>query len=454
MIDNFSLETIVGILADYSWSPLTILLFIGSGLYVTFYFRFIQITKIKDAFYSLISSSKKQQGELSSFQALATVLSGTIGTGNIAGVATAIFEGGPGALFWIWLTALIGMALKFVSCTMGHRYRQNDIDGEILGGPMTTIKHGLNMPKLAIMFAFFAIVAAITNGAIVQANSIVDGVAYIFPTFSHYKLMLGFIISFLVGIVILGGISRIANLASFIVPFMAISYFGAAAIIILFNISKIPQAFSLIFQNAFNIKAVTGATLGTIIQRGVARGLFISEAGLGSAPIALSTINHKISTDSGYVGMICPLIDTFIACTFTTLVIVLTIYLPHQHVNLNGAPLSAYAFSQGLGQISPSISKLGDLVVGFSLILFSYTTIIAWSYYADRALCYLVGHNRYALPFKYFFLFSIVLSAVFKVSIVWHFVDIATLLMALPNIISIVCLTPTAYKIYKEENPN
>ncbi len=427
-----------------------IILLVGSGLYLTFRLRGIQFSKAKQAFHYLVKQPDDQQGrgEVSNFGALATVLSGTIGTGNIAGVATAVTFGGPGAIFWMWVTALTGMVLKYCSCTLAHHYRRVDDQGEIAGGPMYTLKYGLNMPMLGMFFAFCVLLAGVTTGGMVQAHSVVDGIIYVLPRAYDYKLFIGLGICVLVGIVILGGVQRISHVATIVVPFMALAYCGAAFVILLLNADKIPGAFGTIFNYALNPSAAGWGALGAAIQYGVARALFASEAGLGTAPIALAATKTNYSVRAGLIGMIGPWFDTMLICTMTALVIIVTDHwgetLPE---GLNGASLSASAFSAGLsGTFGSTAGLLGAIIVGFGLIFFAYTTIIAWAYYGDRAIQFLFGSGA-IMPFRFVFIGLILVGAMGPLEIVWALADISNVLMAVPNIIAIILLAGTVEKL-------
>lgn len=427
-----------------------IILLVGSAFYMTLRLRGIQFRKTGLAFRYLLKRPDDQQGrgEVSNFEALATVLSGTIGTGNIAGVATAITFGGPGAIFWMWITALFGMALKYSSCLLAHHFRRVDVNGEIAGGPMYTLKYGLNLPILGLVFAFFVLLGSFTTGGMVQANSVVDGIVYIFPNAYHYKLYIGLIICLFVAVVILGGVKRIAHVASVVVPFMALAYCAAAFLILLFNAKAIPGAFVTIFNYALNPTAAGGGMMGAAVQFGVARALFASEAGLGTAPIALAATKTNYSVRAGLIGMIGPWFDTMLVCTMTALVIVIT---GHWGEGLNpalkGASLSASAFQTGLTAFLGNFAgNVGAAVVGLGLIFFAYTTIIAWAYYGDRAIQFMLG-TRAILPYRLVFIALILVGAMGPLEIVWGLADIANVLMAIPNIFAIVMLSGMVKKI-------
>ncbi|MGB5179819.1 MAG: alanine/glycine:cation symporter family protein [Gammaproteobacteria bacterium] len=434
-----------GELSGLLWgSPLTLLLLLGTGLYLTIRMGLIQVRGFGHAV-SLISgkySCHSDSGEVSHFQALSTALSATIGTGNIAGVATAITLGGPGALFWMWVTAFFGMATKFTECTLALKFRQISPDGEVAGGPMYTLLHGLNMKRTASLFAIFALVASFGIGNMVQANSVMDGLGYVFPALDEYKWLGGVILATLVGMVILGGVRRIARVASTIVPFMAIIYISAALIVLLNHASEIPSAFALIFDMALNPWSVGGAAVGEAIRWGVARGLFSNEAGLGSSPMAHAAARTNEPVREGLVAMMEPFIDTLVICTLTGLVIVVTGAWQESGDALMGAALTAYAFSNTIGDA-------GGMVVGIGLTLFAYSTIIAWSYYGDRSAYYLFG-ERAVLPYRVVYTLLVVVGAAVPLKLVWNIADVTNILMALPNLLGLILLAGLVSRLKKD----
>jgi len=424
-----------GQLSSLLWgSPLTLLLLLGTGFYLTIRMGLIQVRGFAHAT-GLISgkySCQTDSGEVSHFQALSTALSATIGTGNIAGVATAITLGGPGALFWMWVTAFLGMATKFTECTLSLKFREISPDGEVAGGPMYTLLHGLNMKRTAALFAAFALVASFGIGNMVQANSVMDGLGYAFPAFAEYKWLGGVVLATLVGMVILGGVRRIARVASTIVPFMAITYIIAAFIVLFNHASEVPSAFALIFDMALNPWSVGGAAVGEAIRWGVARGLFSNEAGLGSSPMAHAAARTNEPVREGLVAMMEPFIDTLVICTLTGLVIIVTGAWQESSDSLMGAALTAYAFSDTIGDT-------GAVVVGTGLCLFAYSTIIAWSYYGDRSAYYLFG-ERAVLPYRVVYTLLVVVGAAVPLKLVWNIADVTNILMALPNLLGLILL--------------
>ncbi|MEN8204521.1 MAG: sodium:alanine symporter family protein [Pseudomonadota bacterium] len=434
-----------GQLSSLLWgSPLTLIALLGTGLYLTIRMGLIQVRGFGHAV-GLLSgkySCRSDRGEVSHFQALSTALSATIGTGNIAGVATAITLGGPGALFWMWVTAFFGMATKFTECTLSLKFREISPDGEVAGGPMYTLLHGLKMKRTAALFAVFALVASFGIGNMVQANSVMDGLGYVFPELGEYKWLGGVILATLVGMVILGGVKRIARVASTIVPFMAIIYISAALIVLLNHVSEIPAAFALIFDMALNPWSVGGAAVGEAIRWGVARGLFSNEAGLGSSPMAHAAARTNEPVREGLVAMMEPFVDTLVICTLTGLVIVVTGVWQESSDSLMGAALTAHAFSNTIG-------NAGAMVVGIGLTLFAYSTIIAWSYYGDRSAYYLFGEKA-VLPYRVVYTLLVVVGAAVPLKLVWNVADVTNILMALPNLLGLILLAGLVKRLKNE----
>ncbi len=425
-----------------NWVTLGVLL--GTGVYLTVRMRFVQLRGFVHAFHLVQGkySSHKDVGEVSHFQALSTALSATVGTGNIAGVATAIALGGPGAMFWMWVTAFIGMATKFTECTLALKFREVDAEGRVSGGPMYTLWHGLKMRRLATLFASFALIASFGIGNMVQANSVVDGIGFIFPEMKEYAWLIGVVMAVLVGLVILGGIKRIANVAGILVPFMAIFYVSAALLVLANHVGDIPAALFTILNHALNPWAVGGAAVGEAIRWGVARGLFSNEAGLGSSPMAHAAARTNEPVREGLVAMMEPFIDTLVICSMTGLVIVVTGAHLSRPEDAVGAALTAYAFGLTLG---PS----GAWVVGIGLILFAFSTIIAWSYYGDRAAKFLFG-ERAVQPYRVLFTLLVVVGAAVPLPLVWNVADIMNLFMALPNLLGLILLAGLARHLQKD----
>jgi AGCS family alanine or glycine:cation symporter len=424
-----------GEISGLLWSnPVTLLVLLGTGCYLTLRMGLIQLRGFRHAIHLVGGkySSHRDVGEVSHFQALSTALSATVGTGNIAGVATAISLGGPGALFWMWVTAVFGMATKFTECTLSLRFRQIAPDGTVAGGPMYTLLHGLKMHRMAAAFASFALIASFGIGNMVQANSVMDGLGYMFPGLHDSAWLIGLVLAGFVGMVIIGGVRRIARVASTLVPFMAILYIAAAVLVLASHAADIPAAFTTIFTHALNPWAVGGAAVGEAIRWGVARGLFSNEAGLGSSPMAHAAARTNEPVREGLVAMMEPFIDTLVICTMTGLVIVVTGVFAESSESLMGAALTAHAFSNSLG-------TAGAWVVGGGLTLFAFSTIIAWSYYGDRSAYFLFG-ERAVLPYRVIYTLLVVIGAAVPLKLVWNIADITNILMALPNLLGLVLL--------------
>mgnify|MGYP001817374356 CR=1 FL=1 len=425
-------------------NPLTLIILLGTGLYLTVRMGLVQIRGFRHAI-GLISGRydrRSDDGQITHFQALSTALSATIGTGNIAGVATAITLGGPGALFWMWVTAFFGMATKFTECTLSLKFRDIAPDGTVAGGPMYTLWHGLNMKRTAAAFALFALIASFGIGNMVQANSVVDGLGYLFPQVRDNAWLAGTVMALLVGMVILGGVTRIARVASAIVPFMALLYIGAAVLVLINHMEAIPQAFATILNHALNPWAVGGAAVGEAIRWGVARGLFSNEAGLGSSPMAHAAARTNEPVREGLVAMMEPFIDTLVICTMTGLVIVVTGAYSIQQDGLVGAALTAHAFQSSIG-------VAGAGVVGVGLSLFAFSTMIAWSYYGDRSAYFLFGEGA-VRPYRVLFTFLVIIGAAVPLKLVWNIADITNLLMALPNLLSLALLAGLVQRLKNE----
>ncbi|WP_339339160.1 sodium:alanine symporter family protein [uncultured Oceanicoccus sp.] len=429
------------------WGPLMLLLILGVGLYLMAGLTAYPLRNIGKAFGLLFRDRKsaqadnKDRGQISPFNALMTSLSATIGTGNIAGVATAITIGGPGALFWMWCTALVGMATKYAEAVCAVEYREIDSDGNYSGGPMYYIKNGLDKKWrwLAVAFAFFGAVAGFGMGNTVQANSVADALA---STFSLSPEITSVVMMVLVGLVLLGGVKRIAAVAGFIVPIMAISYVLLGLLVLLLNLSEIPAAIALIVNSAFTGTAAQGGFAGAgimlAIQFGVARGVFSNEAGLGSAPIAHAAAQTNDPVKQGTIAMLGTFIDTLIVCSITGLVIVLT---GQWTAGEGGAALTAAAFSQ----VIPS----GDVLVSVSLCFFAFTTILGWSYYGERCAIYLFG-TKALIPFRVLWVAAIPLGAMAQLNFIWLLADTLNALMALPNLIALLLLSPVVFKLTKK----
>ncbi|MFC1867252.1 alanine/glycine:cation symporter family protein [Thermodesulfobacteriota bacterium] len=421
------------------WGPITIILLVGTGIYITGIARGIQA---RHFFYAwrLISGkfdNPKDKGEVTHFQALSAALSATIGTGNIAGVGTAIAIGGPGAVFWMWVTAIFGMALKYAECLLSLNFRVIHPDGIVGAGPMYYLERGLGWRWLGLLFAIFAAIASFGIGNMVQANSVAEP---ILTYFGVPKIITGIVIGLLVFVVIIGGIKRIGQVASRLVPFMALFYICGALVIIFMRFYDIPHALHIIFHDAFTGTAAAGgfagAALSQVIRFGVARGVFSNESGLGSAPIAHGAARTKEPVREGLVAMLGPFIDTIVICTMTALVIVMTgAYTSGE----TGADLTASAFNIGL-------SGTGGFIVAIGIIFFAFSTAISWSYYGDRCIDYLFG-KKMVLPYRVLYCVLLPVGAYIKLEVVWTISDVFNALMAWPNLIGLIMLSPVVIRL-------
>ncbi len=429
-----TLDTIVGRIGAFAWGPPMLILLVGTGFWLTFALRGLQFRKLGYALYLALIKRKEETdepGDISHFQALMTALSATVGTGNIAGVATAIAVGGPGALFWMWITGLVGMATKYAEAVLAVKYRVVDEKGEMCGGPMYYISQGLKMPWLGTIFAVFASIAAFGIGNMVQSNSVADAVE---ATYSIPHMYSGIILMVCTAAVILGGIKSIGRVTGILVPVMIIFYIAGAGYIILTHISEVPAALILIVKQAFNPTAAVGGFAGAsimlAIRMGVARGVFSNESGLGSAPIAAAAAMTKSPITQALVSMTQTFIDTIIVCTMTGLVLIMSGLWSN---GKTGAELTTMAFAAGM----PG----GDHVVTIGIILFAYSTILGWCYYGEKSIEYLFGLKA-VLPYRIVFICFVGVGAVAKLSLVWNISDTLNGLMAIPNLIGLLFLTP------------
>lgn len=425
------------------WGVPMLVAILGTGLFLTIGLRFMPVLKIGTGFKRLWQGRKSDEdGDISPFNALMTSLSATIGTGNIAGVATAIFIGGPGALFWMWCTALVGMATKYAEAVCAVKYREVDDLGNHVGGPMYYIRNGLGekWAWLAVTFAVFGAVAGFGIGNTVQANSVADAMH---DTYNVPELVTGVVLAVLVALVLVGGVQRIAKVAGKLVPFMAVAYMLGGLIILAINIAEIPAAIVLIVKSAFTPVSAAGgfagATIWLAMLKGVQRGIFSNEAGLGSAPIAHAAARTRDPVRQGTIAMLGTFIDTIIICSVTGLVIVTTGAWTGGE---NGASLSTAAFNTGL----PGV---GGHIVAMGLAIFAFTTLLGWSYYGERCVEYLFG-TRSILPFRILWIAAIPVGSYFDLGKVWLIADTLNALMALPNLIALLLLSPVVFKMTRE----
>lgn len=433
-----NLEEVLKNIDGIVWGPPLLILLVGTGIYFTFKLNFIQMFKLPLAIKYLFlndddKSDNEAKGEVSSFAALCTALSATIGTGNIVGVATAIATGGPGALFWMWVAAFFGMATKYAEGVLAIKYREVDENGEMSGGPMYYIEKGVGNKFLANMFAFFGIAVALLGiGTFGQVNSISKSALISFNIPIWFTAI---IITILVTLVTLGGIKRISNVAEKIVPTMAILYIIGALLVLICNFKAIPSAITLIIKSAFNPSSVlggtTGITISLAIQMGIGRGVFSNEAGLGSAPIAAAAAKTKYPVKQGLISMTGTFIDTIIICTMTGLAIVLT---GSFNSGLEGAAMTTFAFENGL-----PFAIIGKYIVNIGLIFFAFTTIIGWNYYGERCIQYLIGIKGIKF-YKIIFIALVGVGPFLSLNLVFIIADIVNGLMALPNLIGLIKL--------------
>lgn len=425
------------------WGPAMLVLILGTGLYLIIGLRFMPLRHIGYGFRMLWAGRKAfGEGDIAPFKALMTSLAATIGTGNIAGVATAIFLGGPGALFWMWCTALVGMATKYAEAVLAVHFRETDAQGNHIGGPMFYIKNGLkkHWAWLGTAFAIFGALAGFGIGNTIQANSVADVLS---TEFGYPHLVTGLVMAALVALVLIGGIKRIADVASKLVPFMAITYVAAGLVVLALNASALPAAVSLIFTHAFTPVAATGGFAGAAvwaaIRFGVARGIFSNEAGLGSAPIAHAAAATDSPVRQGTVAMLGTFIDTLVICSITGLVIVVTGAWTSGET---GATLSSLAFETAL----PGV---GSYVVSFGLCIFAFTTLLGWSFYGEKCVEYLFG-VRSIIPFRVLWVMAIPIGASAELSFIWLLADTLNALMALPNLIALLLLSPLVFKLTRD----
>ena len=440
-----ALNNLIGEVNAFAWGPPMLTMLAGTGLFLTVGLAFISWRKIPYAFKLLFSKSESDRaGEVSPFNALMTALSATVGTGNIAGVATAIALGGPGAIFYMWVIALFGMATKYAEAVAAVTYRETDANGHFIGGPMYYLKNGVGIkfPKLGkglgYAFAIFGSVAAFGIGNAVQVNSMATA---LHTDFSVPTWMTGTVVAVLVGFVIIGGIKRIGEVAGKIVPTMIVLYIGAALVVLFINADKIPAAFALIFSSAFNPVAASGgfagAAVAAAIRFGVARGVFSNESGLGSAAIAHAA-SQNTPVRQGLVAMLGTFIDTIVICSMTALCIITS---GEWLSGVSGAPLTMAAFGSTLTG--------GNYIVSIALVIFAFTTILGWSYYGEKCWQFLFKEKS-VVYYRILWVIAAFWFANQKVDFVWNLSDTLNGLMALPNLIGLLILSPMIFRVTKE----
>jgi len=450
-MDTF--EKIVNTIGSFAWGPVMIALLFFTGLILSIGTKFVQYRRMGHAFRLLFSKDVKGEGDISPFAALMTSLSATIGTGNIAGVATAIAIGGPGAIFWMWVTAVIGGATKFSEAVLAVKYRTTDELGEKSGGPMYYASIGMeerfggNWKWLGAAFAFFAFIASFGIGNMVQSNSVAAAINQSL-NIPHWKT--GIVVAAATALVVIGGIKSIARAAEMIVPIMAIVYIFGSLWVIFTHIELLPQALGWIFSNAFNDKAVGGGFLGTVVRMGVARGVFSNEAGLGSAPIAHAASKVSDPVRQGIIASLGAFIDTIVVCSMTALVIMVSPVMKIDSSgvmvikdNLNGAALTTAAYNEALP------GGFGQFIVSFGLIFFAYSTILTWYFYGYKSLEYLTN-AKIASYYKWVWVVLIFVGATVPLNIVWDLSDAFNGLMAIPNLIALIALSPVVFKMLRD----
>ncbi|GAB7220156.1 alanine/glycine:cation symporter family protein [Vibrio comitans] len=430
-----SLHSVLQSIDNFVWGPPLLILLVGTGVYFTFSLGLIQFRHLPTALKMVFTKSgdSKSKGDVSAFAALCTALSATIGTGNIVGVATAIKLGGPGALFWMWLAALFGMATKYAECLLAVKYRTTDDKGGMLGGPMYYLRDGVKSPLLATLFAVFALgVALFGIGTFPQVNAILDTSEV---TLGADRTMAAVILTVLVAMVTLGGIKSISRVAGKVVPTMAVIYIVSCLGILMNNSDQILSAIELVIVSAFTPTAASGGFFGAsvmlAIQSGIARGVFSNESGLGSAPMAAAAAKTDSCARQGLISMTGTFFDTIIICTMTGLALIIT---GAWQTDLAGAMMTTHAFAVGL-----NADTLGPILVSIGLLFFAFTTILGWNYYGERCVVYLFG-TKAILPYKVLFIALVFSGAFMKLDMIWLIADIVNGLMAVPNLIGLIAL--------------
>ncbi|CYU74466.1 Na+/alanine symporter [Streptococcus suis] len=422
------------------WGPPLLLLLVGTGVYLTLRLGVFQIGKLPTAFRLIFSSDQSGQGDVSSFAALCTALAATVGTGNIVGVATAITTGGPGALFWMWVAAFFGMATKYAEGFLAIKYRTKDANGQAAGGPMhyITLGMGKKWKPLAVFFAISGVLVALLGiGTFSQVNSIT---ASLETSFGLAPQLVSIVTAISIAFFIFGGIEKISDVSTKVVPFMAILYILASITVLAVHWNQLLPTLALVFKSAFTPAAAmggfVGATVKEAIQRGIARGVFSNESGLGSAPIAAAAAKSDNPVEQGLISMTGTFIDTLIICSLTGLSILVTDQWSVE--GLAGAPLTQAAFATVFG-------NTGSIALTISLVLFAFTTILGWSYYGERCIEFLFG-TKSILPYRLLFVAMVALGGFLKLDLIWTIADIVNGLMALPNLIALLALSPVIIK--------
>jgi AGCS family alanine or glycine:cation symporter len=425
-----TLESLVSTLSGWVWGPPMLILLVGTGLYLTILLKGMQFRALPHALKLIFHKDHGHEGDISHFAALMTALAATVGIGNIVGVATAITLGGPGAVFWMWMTGLVGMATKYSEAVLAIKYREKGEHG-MRGGPMYYLAKGVGMPWLGWLFALFTALAAFGIGNMTQANA----VANIFKaTFNVEPWLTGTVMTLMTGLVILGGIKSIGRFTSLLVPFMIVGYVAASLAVLAINAAEIPHALGLIFYHAFNPIAagggIAGATIAAAMRYGIARGVFSNESGLGSAPIAAAAARTKDPVTQALVSMTQTFIDTLVVCSMTALVILTA--TPWTH-GVDAGQLTSASFRETLG-------VSGEMLVALATALFAYSTLLGWSYYGEKAIEYLAGSKSIRI-YRVVFVVAVTMGAMLKLEFVWNFSDLMNGMMAIPNLIALLLLS-------------
>ncbi|HKJ81212.1 MAG TPA: sodium:alanine symporter family protein [Ignavibacteriaceae bacterium] len=428
------IQDVLSSISSFVWGVPLLVLLVGTGIYLTILLKGIQFRKLFHSLWLALIKRKDDgdnPGDITHFQALMTALAATVGTGNIAGVATAIAVGGPGALFWMWITGLFGMATKYAEAVLAVKYREVDEDGTMSGGPMYYITKGLNLKWLGSIFAIFASVAAFGIGNMVQSNSVADAVQHSF----HIPVYItGIVLAVATALVILGGIKSIGSVTGLLVPFMIVFYMLAALFVVIIHIERVPEVIGWVLGEAFSPTAATGGFLGAgvmlTMRMGVARGVFSNESGLGSAPIAAAAAQTKHPVTQALVSMTQTFIDTIVICSLTGFAILVS---GLWNSGETGVPLTSSAFTTALP------GEWGGMVVSLGIIFFAYSTILGWSYYGEKSLEFLLG-SKSIMPYRILFCIFVFIGAVAKLDVVWTFADIMNGLMAVPNLVGLLGL--------------
>lgn len=457
-MENFvaAIEKVNGAVNSFAWGPIMLILLVGTGVYLSIRTGFLQVRKfgyiMKNTFGSLFRNSNKDHGKnLSPFQAVTTALAGTVGTGNIAGVTGAIFVGGPGAVFWMWVSAFFGMCTKYAEIALAIKFREKDKDGQYHGGPMYYITNGLgkNWKWLAVIFAVLGGLASFGIGNIAQSNEIAGAAKGLFGL---DPLVTGIILAVVVAIVILGGVKRIGQVTSYLVPFMAIFYILAGIAVIVLRITDIPSAFAAIFKGAFSFKSVGGGIFGYAImlamRQGVARGVFSNEAGLGSAPIAHAASSTEEPVEQAMWGVFEVFVDTVVICSFTALAVILSGVLDTAG-GLGAFSSKGAAAAAAFNEILPG--TIGGTIIQISLLFFALSTILSWSYYGESCWAYITNNNKVVdYIYKIIFILVCIVGSIGSGTLMWDIADTLNGLMALPNLIALIPLAGIVAKLTKD----